>query len=58
MIARLFAAAVIVASAVPVFAQSQTPQPPPAPQTSQDPDKPQTFEEVVVVTASRTEVSS
>jgi iron complex outermembrane receptor protein len=55
MIARLFAAAVIVASAVPVFAQSQTPQPPPAPQTSQDPDKPQTFEEVVVVTASRTE---
>jgi iron complex outermembrane receptor protein len=55
MIARLVAAAVIVASAMPALAQNQTPQQPSAQQPSQDPDKPQTFEEVVVVTASRTE---
>ena len=55
MIARLFAAAVIVASAVPAVAQGQNPQPPPTQQPSQDPDKPPTFEEVVVVTATRSE---
>ena len=50
-----FAAGCVLAVALPVFAQGQAAQPPAAPQTTQDPDKPPTFEEVVVVTASRSE---
>ncbi len=52
---RLYAAGLLLAAAVPAFAQGQgqgqttTQQPP------QDPDKPVTFEEQVVVTASRAE---
>jgi iron complex outermembrane receptor protein len=55
MIARLFAVAVCLASVVPAVAEGQAPQQPPTQQPSQDPDTPRTFEEVVVVTASRTE---
>jgi iron complex outermembrane receptor protein len=53
MIARLLAAGCVLAFAVPAFAQAG--QQPAAQQTSKDPDKPPTFEEVVVVTASRSE---
>jgi iron complex outermembrane receptor protein len=53
MIARLLAAGCVLALALPAFAQGS--QQPAAPQTSQDPDKPPTFEEQVVVTASRSE---
>jgi len=51
---RLFAAGLLLAAAVPVFAQAQGQQTPNQ-QPSQDPDKPVTFEEQVVVTASRSE---
>ena len=51
---RLFAAGLLLAAAVPAFAQAQS-QPTPNQQPSQDPDKPVTFEEQVVVTASRSE---
>jgi iron complex outermembrane receptor protein len=54
MIARLVAAVLVLATAVPAFAQSQGQQPA-SQQPSQDPDKPLTFEEQVVVTASRAE---
>ena len=53
MSARLFAAGLLLAAAVPAFAQGQGQ--PPNQQPSQDPDKPVTFEEQVVVTASRAE---
>jgi outer membrane receptor protein involved in Fe transport len=52
MSARLFAAGLLLAAAVPAFAQGQGQTPN---QPSQDPDKPVTFEEQVVVTASRAE---
>jgi len=51
---RLFAAGLLLAAAVPAFAQAQGQQTPNQ-QPSQDPDKPVTFEEQVVVTASRSE---
>jgi len=52
---RLFAAGLLlVAAALPAFAQGQGQQTP-GQQPSQDPDKPVTFEEQVVVTASRAE---
>jgi iron complex outermembrane receptor protein len=54
MIARLLAAGLVLAAAAPALAQNQTP-PPANQQTAQDPDKPVTFEEQVVVTASRSE---
>ena len=54
MSVRLFAAGLLLAAAVPAFAQGQGQQPPNQ-QPSQDPDKPLTFEEQVVVTASRAE---
>lgn len=53
MCARVFAASLLLAAAVPAFAQSQgqtSNQP-----SSQDTEKPPTFEEQVVVTASRSE---
>jgi outer membrane receptor protein involved in Fe transport len=53
MIARLLAAGFVLALALPAFAQGN--QQPTAPQPSQDPDKPVTFEEQVIVTASRSE---
>ena len=53
MIARLLAAGFVLALALPAFAQGN--QQPAAPQPSQDPDKPVTFEEQVIVTASRSE---
>ena len=49
MIARLFAAGLVLALAGPVYAQGN------APQTPQDPDRPPTFEDQVVVSASRSE---
>ena len=51
---RLFAAGLLLAAAVPAFAQAQGQQTPNQ-QPAQDPDKPVTFEEQVVVTASRSE---
>jgi outer membrane receptor protein involved in Fe transport len=54
MSVRLFAAGLLLAAAVPAFAQGQGQQTPNQ-QPSQDPDKPVTFEEQVVVTASRAE---
>src|SRR5688500_19295160 len=51
MSVRLFAAGLLLAAAVPAFAQSQGQQTPNQ-QPSQDPEKPVTFEEQVVVTAS------
>ena len=53
MIARLLAAGFVLALALPAFAQGN--QQPTAPQPSQDPDKPVTFEEQVIVTASRSQ---
>ena len=53
MIARLLAAGFALALALPAFAQGS--QQPAAQQPSQDPDKPVTFEEQVIVTASRSE---
>jgi len=53
MCARLFAAALVLAAAVPAFGQNQGQTP--AQQPEQDADKLPTFEEQVVVTASRTE---
>jgi outer membrane receptor for ferrienterochelin and colicin len=50
----LWAAAVSLMLATPAFAQSQQPSQAP-PQQEQDPDAPVSFEEQVVVTASRTE---
>ncbi len=55
MIARLCVAGLVLAAAMPAFAQGQAAQTPAAQQTPQDPDKPPTFEEQVVVTASRSE---
>jgi iron complex outermembrane receptor protein len=55
MIARLLAAGFVLALALPAWAQGQAPQQPAAQQPSQDPEKPPTFEEQVVVTASRSE---
>src|SRR5688500_8595853 len=49
MIARLLAASLLLALASPVYAQGN------APQTPQDPDRPLTFEDQVVVSASRSE---
>ena len=49
MIARLFAAGLMLALASPVYAQAN------APQTPQDPERPPTFEDQVVVSASRSE---
>ena len=54
MIARLLAVSCALAVAVPALAQGQAAQTPAA-QTPQDPEKPLTFEEQVVVTASRSE---
>jgi iron complex outermembrane receptor protein len=54
MSVRLFAAGLLLAAAVPAFAQGQGQQTPNQ-QPAQDPDKPVTFEEQVVVTASRSE---
>ena len=56
MIARLLAAGFVLALAQPAFAQGN--QQPAAQQPSQDPDKPVTFEEQVIVTASRSKSSS
>jgi outer membrane receptor protein involved in Fe transport len=53
MIARLFVAGLMLAIALPAFAQGTPNQPPATQQTPQDPDKPPTFEEQVIVTASR-----
>jgi len=52
MIARLFAAGLALASAVPAFAQNTAPNAQPL---TQDQDKPVKFEEQVIVTASRSE---
>jgi iron complex outermembrane receptor protein len=53
---RLLAAGLVLALTVPAFAQQQPPAPPPAPQPeAEDPDRPISFEEQVVVTASRTD---
>ena len=49
MIARLFAAGLVLALASPAFSQAT------APQTPQDPERPPTFEDQVVVSASRSE---
>jgi outer membrane receptor protein involved in Fe transport len=54
MSVRLFAAGLLLAAAVPAFAQGQGQQTPNQ-QPAQDPDKPVTLEEQVVVTASRSE---
>ena len=58
MIVRLLAAALLVAVTAPAFAQGGAAQPPAAPppaQEPQDPDRPLSFEEQVVVSASRSE---
>src|SRR5262245_23575170 len=56
MIRRLFAAGLVLAAAIPAFAQGQGQgQQPANQQPAQDTDKPVTFEEQVVVTASRAE---
>ena len=57
MIRRLFAAGLVLAAATPAFAQGQAQgqQPANQQQPAQDTDKPVTFEEQVVVTASRAE---
>ena len=59
MIRRLFAAGLVLAAAIPAFAESQGQgqgqQPANQQQPAQDTDKPVTFEEQVVVTASRAE---
>ncbi|HLG58941.1 MAG TPA: TonB-dependent receptor [Vicinamibacterales bacterium] len=55
MTARLFVAGLTLAIALPAFAQGTPSQQPATQQTSQDPEKPPTFEEQVVVTASRSE---
>jgi iron complex outermembrane receptor protein len=52
---RLYAAGLLLAAAVPAFGQGQGQGQPTTQQPSQDPDKPVTFEEQVVVTASRSE---
>jgi iron complex outermembrane receptor protein len=52
MIARLFAAGLVLALASPVYAQGNAPQ---TPQTPQDPARVPTFEDQVVVSASRSE---
>src|SRR5262245_45930584 len=52
---RLYAAGLLLAAAVPAFAQSQGQGQTTTQQPSQDPEKPVTFEEQVVVTASRSE---
>jgi outer membrane receptor protein involved in Fe transport len=54
MNARLFAAGLVLAVAVPAFAQGQN-QPPANQPPTQDPDKLPTLEETVVVSASRSE---
>jgi len=54
MIARLFAAGLVLSAAVPALAQNTAAQPP-STQASQDPDKLPTFEEQVIVTASRSQ---
>jgi iron complex outermembrane receptor protein len=55
MIARFLAAGLVLALAAPAFAQGQA-APAPAPsQNAQDPDRPPTFEDQVVVSASRSE---
>ena len=51
---RLFAAGLVLALAVPAHAQ-QTPAQQPAVQQTQDPDRPVSFEEQVIVTASRSD---
>jgi outer membrane receptor protein involved in Fe transport len=53
MTARLFAASCMLAIAMPAFAEGQAAQP--AQQPSPDPNKAPTFEETVVVSASRSE---
>ena len=52
---RLYAAGLLLAAAVPAFAQGQGQGQTTTQQPAQDPDKPITFEEQVVVTASRSE---
>jgi iron complex outermembrane receptor protein len=52
---RLYAAGLLLAAAVPAFGQGQGQGQPTTQQPAQDPDKPITFEEQVVVTASRSE---
>ena len=54
MIARLLAAGLVLAAAMPALAQGQSQQPANQ-QPSQDSEKPPTFEETVVVSASRSE---
>jgi iron complex outermembrane receptor protein len=49
---RLFAAGLLLALAAPAFAQAPAQQPPPQ-QDQQDPDRPVTFTEQVIVSASR-----
>jgi outer membrane receptor protein involved in Fe transport len=51
---RFLAAGLVLALAVPVSAQEQPQQPPPTQETP-DPDRPVSFEEQLVVTASRTD---
>lgn len=55
MIVRLFAAGLVLAAAMPAFAQGQGQQPANQQQPAQDTEKPVTFEEQVIVTASRAE---
>src|SRR5262245_48151836 len=54
MLERFFAAGLVLALAIPASAQQPAPQQP-APDQAQDPDRPVSFEEQVVVTASRTD---
>jgi outer membrane receptor protein involved in Fe transport len=56
MIVRFLAAGLVLALAAPVYAQGNAaPAPAQSPQDPQDPDRPPTFEDQVVVSASRSE---
>src|SRR5688572_4971231 len=56
MIVRVLAAGLVLALAAPAYAQGNAaPAPAPSPQAPQDPDRPPTFEDQVVVSASRSE---
>ena len=52
---RFLMAGLVLALAVPAFAQQPDPQQPAPSQEAQDPDRPVSFEEQLVVTASRTD---
>jgi outer membrane receptor protein involved in Fe transport len=55
MIVRLLAAGTVLALAAPAFAQGNATPPPAQSQEQQDPDRPPSFEDQVVVSASRSE---